>query len=210
MFAMTLEKLRVFLTILLISGYAGLPRQEMQLKKPEDCHNLLASVMMTETECKQYLHLAVNSSDRFAKVQPLFNAINEQCILNYQPSQHVSFVSYVGKHGANEYIHCKPIKFWFKLQVMATPSGNCIQFCPCSCRDSILHEYEKIGLGLGASVFANLVNKLCQHTSNYYIVMDNYFTSPALLRHLSAMGVAATDNESKPNGKWKMLCCKIW
>ena len=28
--------------------------------------------------------------------------------------------------------------------------------------------------------------------SNYHIVMDNYFTSPAFLRNLSAMGVPAT------------------
>ena len=28
--------------------------------------------------------------------------------------------------------------------------------------------------------------------SNYHSVMDNYFTSPTLLRHFSAMGVAAT------------------
>ena len=45
--------------------------------------------MKTEfLECKIYLNLAdnnsVNSSDKFAKVEPLFNAINEQCILNYQ------------------------------------------------------------------------------------------------------------------------------
>ena len=30
------------------------------------------------------------------------------------------------------------------------------------------------------------------HTSNYNIVLNNYFTRPALLRHLRAMGVAAT------------------
>ena len=39
--------------------------------------------------------------------------------------------------------------------------------------------------------------RLSQQTScgadlQYHIVMDNYFTSPALLRHLSAIGVAAT------------------
>ena len=40
--------------------------------------------MMTKIEfleCKKYLHLAdnnaLNSSDKFAKVRPLFNAINE-------------------------------------------------------------------------------------------------------------------------------------
>ena len=54
-------------------------------------------------------------------------------------------------------------------------------------------EYENIGLDLGASVVANLVSKVpVMQTSNYHIVKDNYFTSPVLLRHLSAMGVAAT------------------
>ena len=48
-------------------------------------------------------------------------------------------------------------------------------------------------MGLGAPVVANLVSKLpVMQTSNYRIVMDNYFTSPALLRHLSAMTVDAT------------------
>ena len=67
--------------------------------------------MMTKIEfleCKQYLHLAdnnaLNSSDKFAKVQPLFNAINEQCILNYQLTQHVSVEEsmflYFGEHRA--------------------------------------------------------------------------------------------------------------
>ena len=46
-------------------------------------------------------------------------------------------------------------------------------------------EYENVGLGLGASVVANLVSKLpVMQTSN-----DQ---SPALMRHLSAMGVVAT------------------
>ena len=63
-------------------------------------------------------------------MRPLFTAINEQCILNYQSTQYVSvdksMVSYFGKHGAKEYIHGKPVKFEFKLWVMATPLGYCI------------------------------------------------------------------------------------
>ena len=95
MFTMTEQKLKAFLTILLISGYVGLSRQEMYRKRREDCHNVVVSPMMTEfLEYKQYLHLAhnnaLNSSDKFAKVRPLFNAINKQCIFNYQPTQHVS------------------------------------------------------------------------------------------------------------------------
>ena len=116
--------------------------------------------------------------------------------MNYQPTQHVnvdeSMAPYFGKHGAKQYTHGKPIKFGFKLSIVATPLGYCIQFCPYAGKDSILQEYENIGLGLGASVVANLVSKLpVLQTHTYHIVMENYFTSPALLRHLSAMGVAA-------------------
>ena len=60
----------------------------------------------------------------------------------------------------------KPIKFGFKLSVMATPLGCCVQFCPYADKNSILHE--NIGIGLGASVVANLVSKPpVMQTSNY-------------------------------------------
>ena len=56
MFTMTVEKLKSFLAILLVSRYAGLPRQEMYWERREDCHNLVVSAMMTKTEfleCKR-------------------------------------------------------------------------------------------------------------------------------------------------------------
>ena len=74
---MTVEKLKIFLTILLSSGYAGLPRQEMYWERREDSHHLVVLAMMMKTEfreCKRYLYLAdhnvLNSSDNFVKVQP--------------------------------------------------------------------------------------------------------------------------------------------
>ena len=117
--------------------------------------------------------------------------------MNYQHTQHVSIgeslVPYFRNHGAKQYIHSKPIKVGFKLWVKATPLRYCVQFRSYAGKDSILQKYENIGLGLGASVVANLVSKLpVMQTSNYHFVVDNYFTSPALLRHLSAIGVAAT------------------
>ena len=85
-------------------------------------------------------------------MQPLFNAINEQCILNYQPTQHVSvdesMVPYFGKHEAKQYIDDKPIKFGFKLWVTATPLGYCIQFRSNAGKGLILQEYENMGQGL--------------------------------------------------------------
>ena len=74
-FNLTLQKLKSFITILLLSGYNELPRQEMYWKRKEDCHNVLASTLMTKNkfkECKKYLHIADNDNldpeDIFAKV----------------------------------------------------------------------------------------------------------------------------------------------
>ena len=65
MFTMTVETFKAFLAILLVSGYAGLPRQVMYWERLEDCHNLVVSAMTTKTEfleCKRYLHLADNNA----------------------------------------------------------------------------------------------------------------------------------------------------
>ena len=106
----------------------------MNWKKREDFHNLVVSAIVTKTEfleCKRYLHPpdknALNSSDKLSKVRPLFNAINKQRILHYQPTQHVSvdetMVRYFGKHGAKQYIHGKTLKFGYYLWLAVTPLG---------------------------------------------------------------------------------------
>ena len=152
-------------------------------------------------ECKKFLHLSNNNeldpNEKFAKVRPLFNSLNQQCLENYLPEQHVSIdesmVPYFGKHGAKQYIHGKPIKFGYKMWVMAKPLGYCIQFRPYAGKDVALTEYGDIGLGLGASVVAHLVKVLpTQPGCNYHAVMDNFFTSPKLIRYLRPKSVAVT------------------
>ena len=132
-----------------------------------DSFNHVVTGLMTKNEFEetiQYLHLADNSTldkaDKFAKVQPLFDAINKQSQLNYKPTQHVSvdesMVPYFGKHGAKQYIHGKPIKFGYKLSVMASPLGYCIQFRPYAGKDLQLGKY--VSIGLGASVLCIWLN----------------------------------------------------
>ena len=84
MFSMTEDKLKAFLTILSVSGYTGLPRQEMYWERREDCHNPVVSTMVTKTkflEWERFLNLAdnnaLNSSDKFGNFQPLFNIISK-------------------------------------------------------------------------------------------------------------------------------------
>ena len=209
MFAMAVEKLKPFPRI---SGYAELPRQEMYWERRKNYYNLVVSATMTKMEfleSKQYLHLAdnnaFNSLDKFAKVRPLFNAINEQSMLNHTPTLHVSpeesMVSYFKKHGAKYPMHSKPIKFGFKLWVMAIPlrvlfvsnfahTRVSIQLCRSMKRKSRSWCISSCNLKQQTSVM---------QTSNYHILMENYFTSPALLRHNGSC--CSRNGESKPNGK---------
>ena len=59
-FTMIVEKFGAFLTIHLVSGYAGLPRQEMYWERRKNCHNVVKLAMMTEIEfleCKRYFNI---------------------------------------------------------------------------------------------------------------------------------------------------------
>ena len=85
----------------------------MYWKKREDNQNRMLTALMIKNEfeqSKQLFHLANNESldktDKFAKVRPLFDAVNKQCVAYYKPEQHLSvdksMVPYFGKHGAKK------------------------------------------------------------------------------------------------------------
>ena len=119
--------------------------------------------------------------------------INESCLQNFIPEKNVSIdesmVPYYGRHGCKQYIQNKPVKFDYKLWVAATPLGYAIQFYPYAEKDD---NYNK-DIGLGDSVVMTLMLKLpAVPNSNYHVVMDNFFTSPSLLRLLNGNGMAAT------------------
>ena len=112
----------------------------------------------------QYLHLAdnnnLNPSDKFSKVNPLLQMINESCLQNFILEKNVSIdesmVPYYGRHVCKQYIQNKPVKFGYKLLVAATPLGYAIQFYPYTGKDD---NYSK-DIGLGGSVVMTLMSKL--------------------------------------------------
>ena len=110
---MTIKKLKLFIAILVLSGYNQLPRQEMYRQRREDNQNRMVTALMIKRKfekSKQFLYLADNESlgktDRFVKVRPLFDAVNKQFVAYYKPEQHLSvdksMVPYFGKHGAKQ------------------------------------------------------------------------------------------------------------
>ena len=92
----------------------------------EDTHNTAVSSLLSRNrfdEITQNLHLADNPNlekeDKFAKVRPLIDKLNEQCLANYLPEQSVnideSMVPYFGRHGCKKYMRNKPVKCDYKF-----------------------------------------------------------------------------------------------
>ena len=96
-FMMTIKKSKSFIAILVLSSYNQLPRLEMYWQRRKYNQNRMVTALMIKNEfeeSKQFLHLADNErldkTERFAKVRPLFDAVNKQCIAYYKPEQHLS------------------------------------------------------------------------------------------------------------------------
>ena len=133
----------------------------------------------------QNIHLCDNSNfdqeDKFAKVRPFIEKLNEQCLENYLPEQSVntdeSMVPYFGRHGCKQCTRNKPVKFDHKFWVGATPVGYTIQFYPYHGKDE---KYDS-NLERGGSAVATLAEKLMpQVGSKYHILANSFFTSPKI------------------------------
>jgi len=126
------ETLKLFLAILLLSGYAVLSRRRMYWEQQPDVLNEAVSRAMSRKKFEDILrnfHVADNKdlekADKFAKVRPLLAALNERWLLFKPSDNHLSIdesmIPYYGKHGAKQHIHGKSIRFGYKMWSLATP-----------------------------------------------------------------------------------------
>ena len=78
--------------------------------------------------------------------------------------------------------------------MLAKPFGYCVQFRPYAGKDTQPDIYGDIGLGVDGAAVAHLLKCIPFQQDNgsiYHVVMDNFFTSPGLLRHLQKQFIAA-------------------
>ena len=136
-FSLDVPILKLFLAILLLSGYVPLPRRPMYWEANGDVHNIMVSGAMSLNRFSSIIgniHFAntnvLDGNDKFAKVRPLLDSINAAWLANFHPEQMLSvdesMVPYYGRHGAKQYIHGKPIKFGYKIWVLATRLGYAV------------------------------------------------------------------------------------
>lgn len=215
------EEVRVYIAILLLTGYLTPKYMRMFWEVKNDTHNdLVASSMRRNRffEIQQYLHLCDSDSlppnDKFAKVREYFTKLNINFTQNFKRagSSHISIdetiVPYFGRHGTKQHIHGKPIRFGYKLWSAATRHGylvNCELYQGAS--GPLLKMQSE--LGLGAAVILELHSRLPQELGPYNLYFDNFFTGLPLLKYLRNQNVGGTgtvrenrlENCNLPNSK---------
>ena len=199
-FRFSVEELKVFLGILILSGYHPLPRRRMYWSPDEDigCAAVQKALSRRKFESQmKYLHLADNTrlpaNDRYGKLRPYFYKVNKNFLKNFVVEQRLSvdesMVKYFGHHPGKQFLKGKPIRFGYKLWSLCTPKGYLIQFDPYQGAGRSKIEIAP-HLGLGGSVVKHLVSTLPKNP--YIVYTDNFFTSITLLEELATMGVGLT------------------
>ncbi|XP_044729481.1 piggyBac transposable element-derived protein 3-like [Chrysoperla carnea] len=194
-FRLTIEEVKNFIGILLLSGYNSASRYRLYWDQNIDTHHPGVTSCMTRNrfeELLRFFHACDNSNlppdDKFGKVRPLWNMMNERWLKFFPGDKHLfideSMVPYFGKHGTKQHIHGKPIRFGYKIWSLCTRLGYLIYGEP--------YQGAKTGntnpnLGVGGSVVTNLISKL-PPGDHYSFYTDNFFTSLRLLDEVSQMG----------------------
>lgn len=206
--------LDVFVGIILLSGYHSLPRERMYWNRDEDVKIPFVSSKMSRKrflEIKKFIHLADNdavvASDKLYKVRPFLSALNKSFqqfgIFCKFLSVDEEMVPYYGHHSAKMYIRGKPIRFGFKLWVLASDSGypfNVDVYC-----GKTPANIQSQTLGLGHHVVTSLLGCV-SNPKCHEVYFDNFFTSYNLLCSLGNMNIKATGTirENRLKG-----CCLV-
>ncbi|XP_037943670.1 piggyBac transposable element-derived protein 3-like [Teleopsis dalmanni] len=156
-----------FIGFLLFSGYHKLPEIEHYWRQQNDFGIPIVKEALTRNEFRQvkrFLHIADNNSldsnDRFAKVTPLIALLNKKFmqfgVFHEYLSIDEQMVPYFGRHSSKMYIRNKPIKFGFKLWVLASSDGYMYSTIPYA---GSTQPYDK-EIGLGAHVVLKLLENV--------------------------------------------------
>uniref|UniRef100_H3AE94 PiggyBac transposable element-derived protein domain-containing protein n=1 Tax=Latimeria chalumnae TaxID=7897 RepID=H3AE94_LATCH len=180
-------EMRAFLVVLLINGYAVMPRRRMMWEQREDVYNAAVSQLMKRDRFKEilrYLHLVDNSrlpaGDKLGKIRPFCDMVEKNLCVDE------AMIPYYGKHSAKQFMNGKTIRFGYKLWCLNTQHGYLLQYEAYASKGVTLPE-----LGLGGSVVTRLFSALPQNVT-FQMTFDNLFTSLPLLQYLGDKGIGAT------------------
>lgn len=184
----TPNEIRCFIGILVLSGYVVVSRRYMYWENRNDSHNSLVTDALSRdrfSHIMKVLHVCNNESleksDKFAKMRPLFDVLNEKFTefapVEQEHSIDKAMVPYFGRHSTKQFIRGKSIRWCYKIWVKALHLGYIVWFTPYQGNSTSLPEEYK-NLGLGALVVLSYADKLNEiwPRRRFHLIFDNFFT----------------------------------
>ena len=205
-FNVTNEEMKVFIGILLISGYVTVPRRRMFWQVDSAARNeMIANAMRRNRfeEIFRFIHGADNSNlipnDKFSKVKPFVNMLNDR-FLRYgtvfganNVSIDESMIPYYGRHPTKQFIRSKPIRWGYKAWVAADPRGYAYHVDLYQGKSESTNKHKE-DFGLGGAVILSMIDRLEEEfpETKFSLYFDNYFTSVRLIEEITRRGHFAT------------------
>lgn len=201
----SVKELKVFLAILIVSGYAPLPQKPLFWSKQTDVQNVAVSNAMRRNRfdtIMKCLHFNagddLDKSDKFAKIRPLISHLQVKFMEHFVTSKNIShdeaMVQYFGKHGCKQAIRNKPIRFGYKVWCQNDTSGYLIAFDPYQGKTHRGNVEIEERFGKCAGTILHLIDMYSEDKKNlpYHFYFDNLFTTLPLLQELNNNGYHAT------------------
>lgn len=198
------SELKVFLAVLLLTGYNTLPRKPMYWSKSADCLNEAVSNAMRRDRfdiIMKYLHFNscdLDAGDKYTKIRPLIKHLQVKCMEHFVPTKDIShdeaMIEYFGKHGCKQAIRNKPIRFGYKVWCQNTDIGYLCAFDIYQGKTfKGIEELEK-KFGKCAGTVLHLLSSYSNEKKDlpYHLFFDNLFTTLPLLHELQNRGYDGT------------------
>lgn len=183
-FSVTREDIKIFLGVLLYSGYHKLPRERLYWSLDEDLNTDIVYNAISKNrycEIKRNLHFADNTAldkdDKMAKLRPLMNLLNKNFqqwgIFSEKLSIDEAMVKYFGHHSSKQFLIKKPVRFGYKNWMMCSSTGYCFAF-DTYCGAKANQPMKENKLPLGSTVVLDLL-KVVPRPSDHIVFFFQFF-----------------------------------
>ena len=202
----TVEELKVFISILLVTGYNYHSQTRSLWSTEEDLQNLMVVKSMRRNRFQQILHFLhfedsckkTTEKDKMWKLRPITDPLKANMIRNFHPEQHLSYdksmIAYFGRHGCKQFIKGKPLRFGYKVWSLCTPSGYLVNFEIYQGNNPRSNpQYEAI-FGKCAAPLLSMIDDFPPYVQELPLsfYFDNLFTGFPLLAYLKSRGYTST------------------
>jgi DNA excision repair protein ERCC-6 len=193
------DSLRTSIAIMHMTGYLTPANRMMYWQQREDSSNSFVKKAMSRNvfiDITRHTYFVESSEpvpgDRFWKTRPLFDQLNATAKQYVRQPECVcvdeGMVKYFGPHPLKQFMRGKPVRFGYKVWILATPQGELLACQPYGGAATKIKDY---GLGQGPNVVIGLVEQYgLRPGSKVYV--DNLFTSLDLLTHLGDKRIGVT------------------